>query len=488
MTKYHIKDNGETGRCEASVGKCKYGENTPHFNSPEEARFAFESSMKDKNFAKLSNANLPLSTLFSMDEFDAMVREGYVDVRSHPDNDDLLILNYSTQTQYAGKWNDVTKQARGLIVEKQGDGLVVVERPWRKFFTLGQIKNPDGSAGWALGDDEEGTAKFNELSLLDFDAPAEVTDKSDGSMGVLYRAPNGELQLSTRGSFASEQALMYSQFLQENKKFRNAGEELREEHPNTTFIFELVGPENRIVVNYDKPDIVLLGAVDKKTGLYRSVDDFQNIWSREKGLTTTQKFEAQSISEALKIPDRKNAEGVVVRLKSDDPDKQMQVKIKQEDYLKLHHLAYSFGRSSVRKSFDNAKVSFDELVELDKSGDYENLGFVKDSLSSFDGSDPFIADLKKKNVDMFRESMSGELKTMMDSYRYVESLPEAMFAGDPKEAKANFAKGLVNDKNVSKDYVFKFFDNKINGVDNQNVALMFLRKAKKTQQVQQHTS
>ena len=42
---------------------------------------------------------------------------------------------------------------------------------------------------------------------IESDAPVEVTDKMDGSLGILYRRPDGVCAIATRGSFASDQAL-----------------------------------------------------------------------------------------------------------------------------------------------------------------------------------------------------------------------------------------------------------------------------------------
>lgn len=42
MAKFHIRDNGEPGRCVATSGRCKYGAEEEHHSSPAEARVAYE--------------------------------------------------------------------------------------------------------------------------------------------------------------------------------------------------------------------------------------------------------------------------------------------------------------------------------------------------------------------------------------------------------------------------------------------------------------
>ena len=290
-----------------------------------------------------------------------MVDDGYISVQSHPDDPDLKVMNYSRAAQYEGKWNDATKNARGLMIRSARDDFgdaVVVERPWKKFFTLSQIRNDDGTPGWALGDEEENSSSVpTELDRLDFSAPANVTDKMDGSMGILYEAPDGKLAIATKGSFRSDQAVMYTKMLRENTKYYDAAKQLRDKNTNTTFVFELIGKDNQIVVPYDENDITFIGAVDRNDGKYHTVTEYSEIWSKNKGLTTTEVMPANNLQEALSLPDREGREGVVVMIQSDDLDKQMQIKIKQEDYLKLHRVLYS--------------TSVKNIVELAQTGTYE---------------------------------------------------------------------------------------------------------------------
>lgn len=44
MSQFHIKDDGNPGRCKAAAGNCPFGESAPHFDSSEDARKFYESS------------------------------------------------------------------------------------------------------------------------------------------------------------------------------------------------------------------------------------------------------------------------------------------------------------------------------------------------------------------------------------------------------------------------------------------------------------
>src|SRR5205085_2436932 len=105
---------------------------------------------------------------------------GHVRGQRHPDRP-YVIYNYTEACQYAGAWTPVTLACRGLIVAESTGA--VLARPYPKFFNHDQAHAP----------------------ALRLDAPAAVTDKADGSLGILYR-DGDTLAVATRGSFASDQA------------------------------------------------------------------------------------------------------------------------------------------------------------------------------------------------------------------------------------------------------------------------------------------
>jgi len=92
--------------------------------------------------------------------------------------DDLTLFNYSPEVQYAGDWNPFELMSRGLILSRSGE---VVARPFDKFFNYGE------------------GGQFPTHPLVS------VTEKMDGSLGILYRH-DGLHKIATRGSFDSDQA------------------------------------------------------------------------------------------------------------------------------------------------------------------------------------------------------------------------------------------------------------------------------------------
>jgi RNA ligase len=249
------------------------------------------------------------------------IEAGFVKVQYHPDLP-LEIRNYTERAQWEREWTPVTRQCRGLITDASG---TVLARPWAKFFNYGE--HPEGS--------------------IDLAAPAEVTDKMDGSLGILYPVPGG-WAIATRGSFTSDQAV-------------HATQVLRERYPDfeppdgMTCLFEIVYPANRIVVDYgDTDELILLGAVDIATG--KAVGpDWVSLWPGP----MTDTFSARTLAEALALPPRKNAEGVVVRLVDD-----LMIKLKQEDYVYLHRLITGMNARVVWERMGGGETASDICLAL----------------------------------------------------------------------------------------------------------------------------
>lgn len=244
---------------------------------------------------------------FTLDELAAAVEQGQVTCRPHPTLP-LNIYNYTPKTQYSSDWNNVTVSCRGLILNHAGG---IVARPWDKFFNLGQVESP-----------------------ITRDDRVEVVDKADGSLGILYpHDGNGGHSISTRGSFESEQAKHATAIWQERYS---------DVQPNAgfTFLFEIVYPENRIVLNYDGlDDLILLGAVHNHTGYYYGSRDAKSLLGWDGPVVEVLPF--TSINDALDNMERTNAEGYVVRSGN------FMTKLKQEDYLELHRLVTNISPKNI---------------------------------------------------------------------------------------------------------------------------------------------
>lgn len=261
--------------------------------------------------------------LFTQAELDAMESQGFVRSRVHPDDDELWILNYTEKAAFDSVWNNVTLNCRGLIVNAFGD---IIARPFPKFFNYGQTGCPK----------------------IELDTQVVVSDKLDGSLGILYRVfGESQYSIATRGSFVSDQAI-------------HATELLRTKYANyvppkgVTLLFEIIYPENRIVCDYgDMDDLVLLGSVDNNNGDNWDAVAVDWNWPGPRA----ESFPYLTFGEALAAPPRPDKEGFVVNAFIDG----FRVKIKQEDYINLHRIVTGLNARSVWSAMMEDKV--EELIE-----------------------------------------------------------------------------------------------------------------------------
>lgn len=248
---------------------------------------------------------MKLSTLLDPRELLEDIQGGYVQVRKHPTLP-LSLYGYTPKAQYEQRWTHATSQARGLIVDDTTDE--VVARPFAKFFNYG-----DPAVG-----------------SVDLDAPiVGAFDKADGSLGIAYPTPDG-WELATRGSFTSEQAMHGARHLHEFEHTFALGH---------TPLFEIVYPDNRIVLDYAGRDALIpLGSMDIESGEFAPSGESYG----------------SSLREVLALPPRANAEGFVVWLTTSRA-----VKVKQEDYLELHRAVSNFTVKEVwRHLRDDTYASF----------------------------------------------------------------------------------------------------------------------------------
>ncbi|MFF0742874.1 RNA ligase [Streptomyces sp. NPDC004111] len=174
---------------------------------------------------------MALDTLFSAADLAKAVETGLLTRRTHPSLP-LSIYAYTRSCQFEQAWSDVTLRCRGLVVDdERGD---VVALPLPKFFNVAEHA-ADRPYAPALPDE-----------------PFEVYDKIDGSLGIVFHYA-GRWHVASKGSFTSEQAT----WAQRRLDARDTGALV----PGTTYLAEILYPENRIVVDYgDRRDLVLLAA------------------------------------------------------------------------------------------------------------------------------------------------------------------------------------------------------------------------------------
>ena len=465
MANYHLNPStGEPGLCGAQRDKCPFGSREEHFSSPEAARKSFEESQKS-GLAKLGKgAPLLLHDVLDIELLNKMLKERFIYESIHPDDNSYVLYCYTVSTQIQGKWNDATKLARGLIVQRGAADLSdaqIIARPWSKFFTLAQQQG-----GWHLGDEENASSAEDAFATLDFDAPASVYDKMDGSLGILYRDPKGLPALATKGSFASPQALDYTNHLRNDEKAFEAASTLISRNDDTTALFELVGPGNRIVLAYDKKEVVLLGGSHKRTGA--SVDPEElKAWSSA-DLPVVERMKASTLREALAIEPRDGREGVVVSVGGDTP---MKIKIKQDDYLRIHRIVTMFSKKESRgvvMDLDST-TTYADLLAVAESRDVSYFPTIKSVLEvdGFSKGDEEFEFIREKRESYFRDILLPRAEEVKRAKEIVDNLDESYFTGDKPQKR--FA-AVVKDFGVDQSTLFALYRGRLEGKDVKDIS------------------
>lgn len=191
------------------------------------------------------------------------------------------------------EWTEAMKDCRGLILDDAGE---IVGRPFRKFWNMEQVADQIPPE------------------------PFQVWEKLDGSLGIVC-AYAGERIVATRGSFESDQAIWFKRWLDAKySDFTPSGE---------TWLFEILYPENRIVVDYgDRKEAVLL-SVMSPDGV-----DLPGLFERCARFRRAKRFDGMTAFDAINTdPKFAGQEGFVVQWQSG-----FRAKVKLEEYKRLHRL------------------------------------------------------------------------------------------------------------------------------------------------------
>lgn len=320
-----------------------------------------------KNFGEKTEE---LAMTLDFDNLNKMVEEGFISKRKHPSLD-LYIYNYTPKTQYSHNWNNETMQCRGLIMDGNNN---IIARPFPKFFNLSEILGQGG-----------------QIPAEDFI----VTEKMDGSLGILYQDSDGEYSLATRGSFTSEQAIRGTKIL------RAKGINWRHHDiPDWTYLFEIIYPENRIVVDYgNAEDIVLLTVRDTFTNFELPYPELLEM-AKNEGLSVVEKFDG--INDFENLESRPNSEGYVVYF----PSSAQRFKVKFDEYVRLHRLITGVNKKTIWELLMNHQ-NVEEL--LDRVPD-EFYNWVQESIADLQGSYHAI-ELSARNKFEELDYLKGDRKS-----------------------------------------------------------------------------
>jgi len=236
-----------------------------------------------------------------------------------PTGNDFILVDYKTIVgdtfvSYNPEETALLRECRGLLFHNDG---TVARRAFHKFFNLNEMEE-------------------THLDRLAHIQPVAIMEKLDGSMIAPFVWPGSEeiYWASMRGSrqYHEKIAALYDESV--------AAKLVREVHDaGQTAIFEYCSPDNRIVVEYDEPRLVLTAIRNRNTGVYQPyeqvVEKAQEFDVPVVGLMPLQDQTISSVAE--EIWTTVGAEGAVVRFEDGTL-----TKLKGEWYVQLHKLLTYF--------------------------------------------------------------------------------------------------------------------------------------------------
>lgn len=257
------------------------------------------------------------------------IDDGYVDKKTSPCGN-FYLLDYSRSATYDQMWTPVTIRCRGLIVDNNNDDIVGMVPV--KFFSLSE------SVPHHLSMYKE---------CIDKKMRFIATEKMDGSfICTFFDKYQNKWRCATRGSFASDQAIWAENWLYKNAKVGML-------MVGDSYIFEVIYPENRIVVDYGSTEeMVMLTAFREfdcgKDWAELSRDEIilissmlQVRWVPEHGFN--------SIDEVVKNCELLdgNHEGYVLRFENG-----FRVKVKGKIYTELHKILCGLTTTAIHDNID----------------------------------------------------------------------------------------------------------------------------------------
>lgn len=246
-------------------------------------------------------------------------------IKSSERGDGFTVWCYTPDCVIQHLWDDVTRACRGLVF---GPDHTLVSRPYPKFFN------------------------WNQPEAVMETGPFEAYEKMDGTLIVVGNY-QGKPVISTKGSFSTwhtprAESLLMGYCPPEG----------------VTALFELITPENRVVIDYKGFEgLVLLGGVWNDTGEDTELpDDFavNTGWPGE--VVVRRNFNIHSMLNTIQNPEAgEGHEGFVVVWHKDGAPSN-RVKLKFDMYLKLHAIYSDLNTKRVWNAVydDNVK----ELLEL----------------------------------------------------------------------------------------------------------------------------
>jgi T4 RnlA family RNA ligase len=252
---------------------------------------------------------------------------------------------------------------------------------------------------WNLNQVEE--SMYNNLKNCKL---VKVEDKLDGSLCSFIKLPNGKVFSKTQNSFDNEQTEMINKIFSKNENLKNFIDWC--EKMNYSSLFEYVSFSNKIVLNYDNPEVILLKVRNNETGEIVNNFDFM-------GLNIAKEEKFNNLDEVINlVKDTEDKEGWVVTLKNYE-NEYIMVKIKTSWYCERHRLMDNLERENDIISLVVENKIDDVLSQLNPELDKNKINWVNEIV---DITQKFIA-TKMKEVENLVNKFEGDIGNFAIKYK-----------------------------------------------------------------------
>jgi hypothetical protein len=265
---------------------------------------------------------------------------------------------YLITPEIDAKWNKNNLFYRSLIVDREGN---VLSSGWPKFFNYGEkpdcYPNPEQYNDW------------------------KCEEKKDGSL-LIADYVNGQFSMRTRGtvSYATqENAKDFELLVQKHSKVV----EFLKENSHLSLLFEIVTPNNVIVIRPKEIEFYLLGAINKDTMHVVSSSDLLEIWRKIGPISVPKVYTFSILSDLSKvyqhIKNWKGEEGIVISYNNG----QNRIKLKTDWYCFIHRVKsqLSSTKNLIEFYIDKEMPSSEEFYKIIQTEfDYEIAIQLKEEL------------------------------------------------------------------------------------------------------------
>ena len=327
---------------------------------------------------------------------------------------DMLGLKYNIIIWNTG-FHKLAKLCRGKVIDLKTKE--TISYPFDKFFNLNET---------------EETSFENIEQHIKQSSYVWATEKKDGSTIIITKLKNGGLLITTNGSFENIQIDMAKEILKE--KYSDFIENIMTGY---TYIFELIHPENRIVLDYgQEKNLYLLAIRDLKTEKLVSLDEIHKVAEKYK-FPVPEVYDFTNLETMVNLAhNMKNAnkEGWVLRIGNENEE--IMVKLKLDEYFAMH------------KTFGKVKLGwvYKHMV----------IGDLDDFLSLLDEKQKNEVFEKINDITTVREKIKEEVILEANLYLKEFNIKKKEFFDD-RERMINIINKVFASKSNLKSFIIQYF-------------------------------